>query len=123
MSSVDSNLGGGLVEIAALATLIGATTAQSLVLGSRGAAGLPYAVMSIFGSPFLIKACISACTPGWLRETMGVRNAQCDAAVGLNLRVERCTESRLMGGDVVGVSIVLSKVHCENRIELRRLKA
>lgn len=35
------DVSGGLVEVAALTSLIGATTAESLILGSRGAAGLP----------------------------------------------------------------------------------
>lgn len=108
MSSMDLTIGGGLVEIAALATLIGATTAQSLVLGSRGAAGLPFAAMSIFGSPFLIKACLSACTPSALRETMGVKDAQSDAAVGLSLDVERVMKAGVTRGDIAGVSVTLS---------------
>ena len=34
------NLGGSLIEIAALTALIGSTTAESLVLGNKGAVGL-----------------------------------------------------------------------------------
>lgn len=106
----DLNIGGGLVEIAALATLIGATTAQSLLLGSRGAAGLPFAAISIFGSPFLIKACISACTPSWLRETIGVKDAQSDAAVGSSVHMERTMATGVTQGHIAGASVILSKV-------------
>lgn len=110
MASVDLTIGGGLVEIAALATLIGATTAQSLVLGSRGAAGLPFAGMSLFGTPFLIKACVSACTPSWLRETMGVKDIQSDAAVGSKMGIERVTQKGFNRGNIAGLSVTLSKV-------------
>ena len=33
---------------------------------------MPWAAMSSFGLLFLVKACIAASVPGWLRETMGV---------------------------------------------------
>lgn len=82
------NLGGGLIEIAALTALIGSTTAESLVLGNKGAAGLLWGTMSIFGSLSVIKACISAATPDWLRETLGVRSKETDAAIGLYLDLD-----------------------------------
>lgn len=111
MTSFDLNIGSGFVEIATLATLIGASTAESLVLGSRGAAGLPYAAMSVFGSPFLIKACVSASTPGWLRETIGVKNALSDAAVGSSQRVEKHSEaSGTRTPGISGVAVMLSMV-------------
>ena len=49
------NLGGGLIEIAALTALIGSTTAESLVLGNKGAAGLVWGTMSIFGALSVIR--------------------------------------------------------------------
>src|SRR5437667_10272727 len=84
-SASSLNLGTSLVEIAALSTLIGSATAESLILGNRGAAGLPWAAMSTFGSLSVVKACIAAATPSWLRETLGVRNAATDSAIGLSL--------------------------------------
>lgn len=82
-----AQLGNGLIEIAALTTLIGSTTSESLTLGSRGAAGMPWAAISAFGSFSIIKACIAAATPGWLRETLGVRSSCTDSAVGLSLNL------------------------------------
>jgi hypothetical protein len=93
----------GLVEIAALTALIGSTTAESLVLGSRGAAGLPWASLSAFGSLFLIRACIAAATPSWLRDTLGVRNPSCDATVGLSLNLRRASKGTKTVADAVGI--------------------
>ena len=98
------NLGGGLIEIGALTALIGSTTAASLVLGNKGAAGLLWGTMSIFGALSVIKACVAAATPDWLRETLGVRNKETDAAVGLSLDLDSKSlqkKSRLAGA--VGV--------------------
>ncbi|KAJ9649451.1 hypothetical protein H2199_000226 [Coniosporium tulheliwenetii] len=100
------DFGSGLVEIAALTALIGSTTAESLVLGTRGAAGMPWAALSSFGSVFLIKACIAASTPGWLRDTMGVRNARSDAAIGLSLDLNRRHKGRKTLGEAIGVSVL-----------------
>jgi hypothetical protein len=83
------NIGSGLVEVAALTTLIGSAVAESLILGARGAAGLPWAVMSIFGSAYVIKACVAACTPAGLRETIGVAHPTCDATLGFASSLSR----------------------------------
>lgn len=101
---------GGLVEIAALTALIGGSTAESLTLGNRGACGLPWAALSSFGSIFIIKACISACTPAWLRETIGVRTRGSDNAVGCSMRLNRNANNRGMTGDAVGIITELDKV-------------
>jgi hypothetical protein len=82
-----AQLSNGLIEIAALTTLIGSATAESLTLGSRGAAGMAWAAISAFGSFSIIKACVAAATPGWLRETLGVRSPRTDSAVGLSLNL------------------------------------
>ncbi|KAM5453478.1 hypothetical protein MaudCBS49596_002681 [Microsporum audouinii] len=108
MASINLNIGGGLVEIAALTALMGATTGESLILGSRGAAGLPWAAMSLFGTPFLIRACISARTPTWLREMIGVKNAKCDTMVGMSSRIERVARSDVTQKNIAGISAVLS---------------
>ena len=100
-----ATLGSGLVEIAALTALIGSTTADSLILGSRGAAGLPWASLSAFGSLFLIRACIAAATPSWLRDTLGVRNPNCDAAVGLSLNLKRASKGTKRVSDAVGIRV------------------
>ncbi|KAL0566052.1 hypothetical protein V5O48_015960 [Marasmius crinis-equi] len=79
------NFGNGLVEIAALTTLIGSSTAGDLVLGNGGAAGLVWGSISAFGSSSVIKACASAGSPGWLRQMLGLRTAFSDRAVGMDL--------------------------------------
>lgn len=100
-----SNFGGGLIEIAALTALIGSTTAESLVLGNRGAPGLLWGTMSIFGALSVIKACVAAATPGWLRETIGVRSKETDGALGIALMLnDSSLRNRRHAVGVCGVS-------------------
>ena len=111
------NLGGGLIEIGALTALIGSTTAASLVLGNKGAAGLLWGTMSIFGALSVIKACVAAATPDWLRETLGVRNKETDAAVGLSLDLDSKSlqkKARLAGAVGVACKVGVRGVVSEN---------
>lgn len=87
------------------------TTAETLILGDHGAAGMPWAAMSSFGSLFLIKACIAAATPGWLRDTMGVRNSRCNDAVGLSLSLHQRSKKQGIMDETVGVSVLVKKVN------------
>lgn len=104
-------VGGGLIEIAALTALIGSTTAESLMLGNKGAAGLVWGTMSIFGALSVIRACVSAATPDWLRETLGVRSPETDAAVGLSLDLDvKSLKGRSRIGGALGVSCANRKV-------------
>ncbi|KAI9791236.1 MAG: hypothetical protein M1816_004228 [Peltula sp. TS41687] len=82
-------VGSGLIEIAALTALVGSSTAQSLMLGNRGAVGLVWAAMSMFGVLSMIKACLAASIPAWLRDTLGVRGVEADDALGLSLMLEK----------------------------------
>jgi len=75
----------GFIEITALTTLIGSAAAESLILGDHGAAGVAWATMSAFGLVWIIRACISAAIPGWLRETIGVRTPGSDLVIGMEL--------------------------------------
>ena len=103
--SSSSSIGGGLIEVAALTALIGSTTAEALVLGNKGAAGLVWGTMSVFGSLSVIRACIAATTPDWLRETLGVRSKETDTAVGLSLRLDdRIFKIRSRVGGAVGIA-------------------
>ena len=103
--SSSSSFGGGLIEVAALTALIGSTTAEALVLGNKGAAGLVWGTMSVFGSLSVIRACIAATTPDWLRETLGVRSKETDMAVGLRLRLDdRILKTRSRVGGAVGIA-------------------
>lgn len=103
-------LGSGLIEITAL---VGSSTTEQLTLGERGAAGLSWADMSMLGSISILKSCIAASTPTWLRETLGVRNSTTDAAIGLGLDFsskykDREDMARKNMKDVLGVT-------CESR--------
>ncbi|KAJ6631289.1 hypothetical protein B0H10DRAFT_487658 [Mycena sp. CBHHK59/15] len=74
-----------LVEVGALTALVGSSVAESLVLGNRGAAGVAWAATSSFGTISVVKACFCGASSGWLRETLGIRTASSDSAVGLEL--------------------------------------
>lgn len=104
------NFSGGLVEIAALTAVIGGSTAELIALGNCGACGLPWAALSSFGSIFIVKACISACTPGWLRDTVGVRTSGSDKAIGCCMSLSRKANSRVVTGSAVGVTVKWTKV-------------
>lgn len=77
----------GLVEIAALTTLIGSSTATSLVLGNRGGPGLPWAAMSAFGILSTVKGCVAGASPDWMRAALGVRDLLSDDALGIKLNL------------------------------------
>ncbi|KIM92268.1 hypothetical protein PILCRDRAFT_57320 [Piloderma croceum F 1598] len=81
-------VGNGFVDLAALTTLIGSSTAESLALGDRGFGGLAWAATSAFGASSVIKACIAGACTSWLREILGVRNAVSDLNLGMSLRLE-----------------------------------
>ena len=101
------NIGNGLINIAALTALVGSSTVESLVLGNRGAAGLPWAALSTFGNLSILKACVTGVSPGWLRETIGARNSLSDSILGMsldlvqNLRGE--SKARRNAGEAVGI--------------------
>ncbi|KAF8533515.1 hypothetical protein BDD12DRAFT_864797 [Trichophaea hybrida] len=72
-----------LVEISALTTLVGATSAEAFALGLRGATGLSWASMSAFGLVHVIRSFVAAAVSDAARETLGLRNAAADLAVGM----------------------------------------
>lgn len=74
-----------MVEISALATIIGTPSTEGLALGLRGAVGLPWASLSTFGAVHVIKAMISCAIPDRLREMLGLRNVSIDSAIGLDI--------------------------------------
>jgi len=82
MTSADSLFGTGLIEISAIATLVGASTAASLALGNKAAAGLPWACASTFGAIQVAKASFSASIPDLAREAVGLSNEEVQTAVG-----------------------------------------
>ena len=97
------NLGNSLVEIAALTSLIGSTAAESLALGDKGPAGLVWAMMTVFGAMPVVKQFIATATPGWLRESMGVRSSRSDAVVGLYLDLNKAFKFQARGDPAIAV--------------------
>jgi hypothetical protein len=71
--------------------------------------------MSAFGSLSVIKGCIAGASPNWLRETLGVRSAISDAALGLKLDLRSRYRSnqdlaRKNLGKALGVTVKLRRV-------------
>ena len=98
----------GFIDITALMTLIGSDIAEQLVLGNRGAAGLAWVGMSLFGSLSAIRASFAASIPGWLRQMLGIKDSAADAAVGLTLHLSskymgRECRARKNLGEAIGV--------------------
>lgn len=64
--------------------------------------------MSTFGAIPVTKACLAASVPDSLRESMGLRNAHVDGAIGVMLRVDSSTrsKSRVDLGDAKAVQLV-----------------
>ena len=63
-------------------------TAEALILGNRGAAGLVWDSMSDFGAMSAIKGCAAAATHGWLCETFGLRNEEIDGVLGVAIALD-----------------------------------
>jgi len=103
------NFGNGLIEIAALTSLVGSAAAQSLALGDKGPAGLVWATMSIFGMMSIVALFTASSTPGWLRDSVGVRGPKSDAVVGLSLDLNKSFKCR-------GRGEVASAIECEIQI-------
>ncbi|KAF8810449.1 hypothetical protein BYT27DRAFT_7253705 [Phlegmacium glaucopus] len=79
------NFSTGFIELAMLTTLVGSATAETMILGNHGAAGLAWATMSTFGTGQLISACLSgACTP-WLQEIMGLHSKITNSSLSMEL--------------------------------------
>ena len=93
MATVE-RVGGGLVEISAVSTIIGAPIAEALIHGLKAACGMAWAPMSCFGAIHVTKACLSASVPDRLRESMGLRNQFVDAAIGVMLRVDQYKQAK-----------------------------
>ena len=108
------NIPNGITEIAGLAALVGSSTAESLTLGNRGAPGLPWVAVSVFGSFSVVRTCVAAATPDWLRETLGVRNQSTDSSIGLSLNLrskymDREEMARRNMRDAIGIMSVKEK--------------
>jgi hypothetical protein len=111
MSATEKVVGGGLVDISAVVTLIGAPTAEALIHGLKAACGMCWAPMSTFGSLHVTKACLSASIPDWLREPMGLKNQFVDAAIGVMLTVNHTKQAknRVDLGDAIAIQVATPK--------------
>ena len=109
--SASLNFTGSLVDVTALTALIGSSTAESLMLGNKGAAGLVWATMSMFGVISIVRACIAATTPGWLRGTLGLRSSETDGAVGWSLELQTSRKSRNLLGSAIGIACEVRTMH------------
>jgi hypothetical protein len=102
---------GGVLEIAALTALLGSSTAEALILGNRGASGIVWASLSIFGIYAVIKGCVGAATPNWLRETVGVRNDTIDHVIGSAFDLSKKNiRARIKLGSAVGIQSEVKSV-------------
>ncbi|KAL4888805.1 hypothetical protein BDV59DRAFT_196169 [Aspergillus ambiguus] len=101
-------LGGSLVEISAVSTIIGAPIAEALIHGLKAACGIVWAPMSCFGVIHVVKACLAASAPDFLRESMGLRNQFVDDAIGVVLPVNRFKQarSRMDLGDACAIEVL-----------------
>ena len=114
------NFGNAFVELSALTTFIGSSVAESLILGNEGGAGVAWAAMSAFGLMDIVKTCVGAASPGWLRTVIGARSENTDVAVGLEvsssqrgrgaLKVRRSYGEKGPGGLSVDASVFLESV-------------
>ena len=114
------NFGNSFVEISALTTFIGSSVAESLILGNEGGAGVVWATMSAFGLMNIVKTCVDAASPGWLRTVIGARSEIMDVAVGLEvassqlgrgaMKVRRSYGERGPRGLSVDASVFLNSV-------------
>lgn len=105
------NIGNGFIEIAALTSLIGSATAQALALGNKGPAGLVWATMTIFGGMSVVRAGIATVTPGWVRDSLGVRSTETDSVVGLSLNLNtKGIRYRTRAGVAKGVECEIKNV-------------
>lgn len=105
MMNIPFNFGNNLIDIAAVTTIVGAMTAESLALGSRGAAGLPWAGMSAFGSLFLLKACITGPMPGWFCEALGINSSLYNSILGVGAAQNKKTLLKVNPTGPIGISI------------------
>jgi hypothetical protein len=94
-----------LVEISAVATLIGSIAAEQLTLGLKGSGGLAWSSITQFGALHVVKAALAAFVPDWARETLGLRGQTVDASIGLVLPYNKSKrlQHRAEWGDPVAV--------------------
>ncbi len=114
------NVGNGLINVAALTALVGSSTVESLVLGNRGAPGLPWAALSTFGNLSVLKACVTGVSPGWLRESIGLRTGITDSILGMSLDLLQNLRGESKARRNIGAAIgITCKSNAVSRCQLR----
>jgi hypothetical protein len=113
------NLGNGLIEIAALTSLIGSAAAQSLALGDKGPAGLVWATMTVFGMISIVTVFTASATPGWLRDSIGVRGPRSDAVIGLSLDLKESFRCRGRGEPAKAIECEVHIVRSIDHLDTR----
>lgn len=105
--NVIDHFGSGIIEISAVATIIGAPVVEALTLGLKSSAGLPWASMSSFGLLHVAKASLSAAVPDWVRDSLGLRNDNVDTALGqcLPLCKNKQMRNRVDLGDMKAIVV------------------
>ena len=99
-----SHFGGGIVEISAVATLLGGPVASSMTLGLRSACCLPWASMSCFGLLHVAKASLAASIPDQLRDALGLQDSLVEDALGLCVPLRKNEKAR------VGLTMATSRL-------------
>ena len=66
-----------------LTTLVGPASAETMILGNHGAAGMVWATMSAFGNAQVVGSCLSGVCKPWLREKISLRSKTVDSAFGM----------------------------------------
>ncbi|TDL15447.1 hypothetical protein BD410DRAFT_120589 [Rickenella mellea] len=116
--SLGFKFGSGLVEVSALATILGASSAEALTLGLKGAGGMAWAAMSSFGALHVVKAALSAAVPDWSRDSLGLGGTHVDSAIGVAIEIDTKTSlpKRREGlGDVRAVKVAFLP-HSANKL-------
>lgn len=106
------NFGNNIIDVSSLTTLIGSTVGESLVLGTRGPAGLAWSSTSSFGLLWIIRGCINGASPGWLREVIGIRSSVSDSCLGMELNWYSIRSGAIRKSLSQAIGIV-----CDNYIE------
>lgn len=107
------NFGNNIIDVSSLTTLIGSTVGESLVLGTRGPAGLAWSSTSSFGLLWIIRGCINGASPGWLREVIGIRSGVSDSCLGMELNWYSIRSGAVRKSLSQAIGIV-----CDNHIEV-----
>ena len=105
------------------ADLVTTNRVESLILGNKGAAGLVWGSMSIFGALSIIRGCVAAATADDVRESVGLRTKETDGAVGLSLDLNvKSLKNRSRIGGAAGIICKVALIRVSPGYLLRRFE-